>query len=178
MAKTNQPKGELTLKEQAAIQTATEENGLFIAHSLAGLAAPPVDLMDIEAVERRSMEYIADCQRTGAKVTPPGLALWLGISSNALTDWLTSYGTEEHRRSAQRIYQFLHAAFADNAVSGKTSPQLSIFLAKNWFGYRDSQTVETGQTLEKPKNLDELQREADALSDFEIIETQGKKGKK
>lgn len=168
----------LALRNEANLQAVIDENDLFIAHSLAGLTAPPVNLLDTEEIERRTMEYIADCKRTGTRVSPPGLALWLGITSSDLTDWLTTYGTEEHRRSAARIYQFLHSAFADNALAGKTSPQLSIFLAKNWFGYRDSQAIETAQTVEKRKSLDELAKEAEALPDFEIIETQGKKGRK
>ena len=72
----------------------------------------------------------------------------------------------------------MHSAFADNALAGKTSPQLAIFLAKNWFGYRDSTAIETAQTVERRKSLDELAKEAEALPDFEIIETQGRKGKK
>ena len=169
---------ELTVKEQAAIQTNAEENAMFITHSLAGLAAPPVDLMNTEEVERRSMEYIADCQRTGTRVSPPGLALWLGITSGDLTEWLTRYGDDDHRKSAARIYQFLHASFADNALAGKTSPQLAMFFAKNWFGYRDGAAIETAQTVEKRKSLDELAKEAEALPDFEIIETQTGKPKK
>lgn len=178
MARPKATKDELTVKEQAMLQTNAEENALYIAHSLAGLAAQPVDLMDTEEVERRSMEYIQDCVKTGTRVSPPGLALWLGITSSDLTEWLTTYGTEEHRKSAARIYQFLHASFADNALSGKTSPQLAMFFAKNWFGYRDSQAIETAATVEKRKSLDELAKEAEALPDFEIIETQGKKGRK
>lgn len=168
----------LAIRAEANEQAALEENGKFIGHSLAGLSAPPVNLLDSAEVEQRSMEYFADCIRTGTRVSPPGLALWLGITSGDLTEWLTTYGTEEHRRTAARIYQFLHSAFADNALAGKTSPQLAIFLAKNWFGYRDSTAIETAQTVERRKSLDELAKEAEALPDFEIIETQGRKGKK
>lgn len=169
---------ELALRSEAALQATIEENDLTITHSLAGLAAPPVDLMDIGEVERRTMEYIADCKRTGTRVTPPGLALWLGITSADLSEWLTNYGTEEHRRTAARIYQFLHSSFADNALTGKTSPQISMFFAKNWFGYTDAQRIETAQTVERRKSLDELAKEAEALPDFDIIETQNGKGKK
>lgn len=171
-------KEELAIRDEAKIQAIIEENDMVIEHSLAGLTAPPVNLMDIEEVERRTMEYITNCKITGTKVSPPSLALWLGITSADLVDWLTTYGTEEHRRTAARIYQFLHASFADNALLGKTSPQLSIFFAKNWFGYRDSQAIETAATVEKRKSLDELAKEAEALPDFEIIETQGRKGKR
>lgn len=178
MPRAKPTKEELAVRAEAELQAVLDENDMTIAHSLAGLAAPPVNLMDIEEVERRTMEYIADCQRTGMRVSPPSLALWLGITSKDLVDWLTADGTDEHRRTAARIYQFLHASFADNALAGKTSPQLAMFFAKNWFGYRDSQAIETAQTVEKRKSLDELAKEAEALPDFEIIETQGGKKKR
>ena len=162
----------LALRNEANVMAALAENDKTIEHSLAGLSRPPVNLMDIDEVEQRTMEYIADCKLTGNKPSPPGLALWLGITSADLTDWLTSYGTDEHRKTAARIYQFLHASFADNALQGKSSPALTIFLAKNWFGYTDAQRIETAQTVEKRKSLDELAKEAEALPDFEIIETQ------
>lgn len=37
---------------------------------------------------------------------------------------------------------------------------------------------ETAESVEKIRTLDELQKEAESLPDFEIIETQGKKGNK
>lgn len=169
-------------KETLEIQGELEMNASIIQHSLAGLSAAPVNLLDSTEVERRSLEYFADCVRSGAKVTPPGLALWLGITSSDLTDWLTTYGTEEHRKSAARIYQLLHSAFMDTALNGKQSPQLSMFLAKNWFGYTDAQRIETAQVVEKKKSLDELAREAAALPDGDVIDVQykevQKKGKK
>lgn len=176
MGRPKQSHNELTVKEQAQLATNAEENALHIAHSLAGLAVSPVNLMDSEEVWNRAMEYFQDCVQKGARVSPPGLALWLGITSADLVAWLTGDGTEEHRRTAARIYQFLHANFADNAMLGKTSPALAMFLAKNWFGYSDAQRVEAAETVEKRKSLDELAKEAEALPDFNIIDTQ--KGKK
>ena len=167
-------------KEQLEIANELEQNASIIQHSLQGLSAPPVDLLNSHDVEQRSLAYFADCARTGAKVTPPGLALWLGITSGDLTDWLTSLGTEDHRRTAARIYQFLHSAFADNALNGKQSPQLSMFFAKNWFGYRDASVIETAAVVDKKKSLDELAREAEALPDGDIIDVPFKevRGKK
>ncbi len=168
-------------KEALAIQTEMETNASIIQHSLAGLSAAPVNLLDTAEVERRSLEYFADCVRSGAKVTPPGLALWLGITSADLSDWLTALGTEDHRKSAARIYQLLHSAFMDTALTGKQSPQLSMFLAKNWFGYTDAQRIETAQVVERRKSLDELAAEAAALPDGDVIDVpfkEVKKGKK
>lgn len=165
-------------KEEAELQVELDANATIIQHSLAGLTAPPVNLMDTQEVEKRSLAYFADCTRTGAKVTPPGLALWLGITSADLSDWLTSVGTEEHRRTAARIYQFLHSAFADYALTGKQSSVLSTFLAKNWFGYRDASAVEIAQVVERKKSLDDLAREAAALPDGDVIDVQYKEVKK
>lgn len=177
MARPKQTKNELSVREQAQLATNAEENAVYIGHSLAGLAAQPVNLMDTEEVERRSMEFFQDCARTGTRVSPPGLALWLGITSSDLVNWLTDGGgTVEDRRSRARIYQFLHANWADNAMLGKMSPALAMFLAKNWFGYSDAQRMESAETVEKRKTLDELEAEANALPDTAIIETQ--KGKK
>ena len=169
-------------KEALEMQTELEQNAAIIKHTLAGLASRPVDLMNSKEVEQRALAYFADCATTGARVTPPGLALWLGITSVDLTNWLSDYGTEEHRKSAARIYQFLHSAFADAALTGKQSPQLSMFFAKNWFGYTDSQRIETAQVVEKKKSLDDLAKEAAALPDGDIIDATykevQKKGKK
>lgn len=168
-------------KEALEMQTELEQNAAIIKHTLAGLASRPVDLMNSKEVEQRAMAYFADCANTGARVTPPGLALWLGITSVDLTNWLSDYGTEEHRKSAARIYQFLHSAFADAALTGKQSPQLSMFFAKNWFGYTDSQRIETAQVVERKKSLDDLAKEAAALPDGDIIDATYKevqKGKK
>lgn len=165
-------------KEALEMQSELEQNATIIRHSLAGLSVKPVDLLDNKEVEQRALAYFADCAATGAKVTPPGLALWLGITSSDLTDWLTTYGTEEHRKSAARIYQLLHSAFMDTALNGKQSPQLSMFLAKNWFGYTDAQRIETAQVVEKKKSLDELAREAAALPDGDVIDVQYKEVKK
>lgn len=171
------PQTELAEREQAAIQANIDDNSLYIAHSLAGLSVPPVDLLNTEEVEQRAKDYIMDCQRTGTRVSPPGLALWLGITSQDLTNWLVDTGTDEHRKSAARIYQFLHSAFADYALAGKIPQQTSLFFAKNWFGYTDATRIETAQVVEKKLSLDELEKEAEALpDDFRIIETQqGKK---
>ena len=86
MPRAKPTKEELAVRAEAELQAVLDENDMTIAHSLAGLAAPPVNLMDIEEVERRTMEYIADCQRTGMRVSPPSLALWLGITPKDLVD--------------------------------------------------------------------------------------------
>ncbi len=162
----------------AKVQADRDENDLFIGHAWAALSRPPVDLSDPAEVEQRVTEYARSCRNSGLRPNPPALAAWPGITSNDLNEWLTGVGTEEQRKSAARIYQFLHQSFADMALAGKTSPQVAIFLAKNWFGYTDAQRLETASIVERRKSLDELAKEAEALPDGDIIEMEPKKGKR
>lgn len=178
MARPKLTQNELTVREQAQLATNAEENKVYIGHSLAGLAAQPVNLMDTEEVSQRAMQYITSCAENGTRVSPPGLALWLGITSTDLMNWLTDGGgTVEDRRNRARIYQFLHANWADNAMLGKMSPALAMFLAKNWFGYTDERRLESAETVERRKSLDELAKEAEALPDDFPIVGEGKRKK-
>lgn len=167
-------------REKEALSLNREENELFIGHAWAALSRPAIDLDDAKAVEQRVTEYALSCRNSGLRPNPPGLAAWLGITSAELGEWLVRPGTEEQRRMSARIYQFLHQSFADMALAGKTSPQVAIFLAKNWFSYTDATRIETA-SVERVKTLDDLAREAAALPDGDIIDAQVKdvkKGKK
>lgn len=165
----------------AKVQAERDENDLYIGHAWAALSRPPVDLTNTAEVEQRVTEYAMSCRNSGTRPNPPALAAWLGITSSDLNDWLTGMGDPEQRKTAARIYQFLHQSFADMALAGKSSPQVVIFLAKNWFGYTDAQRIETASVVERRKSLDELAKEAEALPDGDIIDVQAKevrKGKK
>lgn len=164
-------------RELRAINVSTEENDMYIGHAWAALSRPAVDLSNLEEVEKRVTEYVISCRNTGIKPNPPALAAWLGITSSDLTAWLTAAESDDHKRTAARIYQFLHQSFVDMALSGKASPQVVVFLAKNWFGYTDAQRIEA-TTVEKAKTIDELAKEAAALPDGDIIDAEIKEVKK
>ena len=168
-------------REQTMLQASRDENDAFIGHAWAALSRPPVDLMNPQDVEQRVTEYAMSCRASGLRPNPPALAAWLGITSDDLATWLTGVGTEEQRKTAARIYQFLHQSFADTALAGKVPSATVIFLAKNWFGYSDAVRLETASTVDRKKSLDELAKEAASLPDGDIIDVQAKdvkKGKK
>jgi hypothetical protein len=171
----------LAEREEAAVAANRAENDLFIGHAWAALSRPPVNLNDPTEVEQRVTEYALSCRASGLRPNPPALAAWLGITSDDLSTWLTGVGTEEQKRTAARIYQFLHQSFADTALAGKIPSATVVFLAKNWFGYSDAVRLETASTVERKKSLDELAKEAAALPDGDIIDAKVKdvkKGKK
>lgn len=171
----------LAEREEAAVAANRAENDLFIGHAWAALSRPPVNLNDPNEVEQRVTEYALSCRNSGLRPNPPALAAWLGITSDDLSTWLTGVGTEEQKRTAARIYQFLHQSFADTALAGKIPSATVVFLAKNWFGYSDAVRLETASTVDRKKSLDELAKEAAALPDGDIIDAKVKdvkKGKK
>ena len=168
----------LAEREEAAVAANRAENDLFIGHAWAALSRPPVNLNDPNEVEQRVTEYALSCRASGLRPNPPALAAWLGITSDDLSTWLTGVGTEEQKRTAARIYQFLHQSFADTALAGKIPSATVVFLAKNWFGYSDAVRLETASTVERKKSLDELAKEAAALPDGDIIDAKVKDVKK
>ncbi len=168
----------LAEREEAAVAANRAENDLFIGHAWAALSRPPVNLNDPADVEQRVTEYALSCRNSGLRPNPPALAAWLGITSDDLSTWLTGVGSEEQKRTAARIYQFLHQSFADTALAGKIPSATVVFLAKNWFGYSDAVRLETASTVDRKKSLDELAKEAAALPDGDIIEAKVKDVKK
>lgn len=161
-----------------------EQNAAYIDHAMAALTQDRVNIYKDDDVERRTVAYIQSCKLSGTRPHPPGLANWLGITQAELYDWLTDRQTDDHRHTAARVYQMLHQAWADHALSGKVSPQIAIFLGKNWFGYTDVNRIEVQPSMQKAIDLEKLAQEAAALPDGDIIDAeyveieQGKKRKR
>lgn len=147
-----------------------DENRTFVEHEINALNFPQVDIYDEDQVMQRLRLYISSCKRNNQRLTPPGLASWLGISTEELKDWMLDPGTEDHRRLAARIYEMLRASWADYALSGKTPASVAIFVAKNWFAMADVNRVADAPIVQKALDLDKLAAEAAALPDDGIIE--------
>lgn len=147
-----------------------EDNTLYVAHAIDALRYGPVDLYNEAQVYDRLKLYIGSCKRNGMRPTPPGLANWLGITTEELKEWLVEPGDPEHRRLATRLYEFLRASWADYALTGKTPPSIAIFVAKNWFAMSDTNKVADAPQVKTQLDLEKLAAEAAALPDSEIIE--------
>ena len=164
----------LTKKEKAGLITADgtdEEHGRFLAHAFIPFAGSgPVNLLDPAEIGARVGAYWESCQQSGIMPNPPGMAAWLGISQDQFREWLAGMGSIENRTLASRTYQMLHQSLIDRSLSGKVSPQLTMFLAQNWFGYQNKNAVELQQAAPSPPNLDKLAAEAAALPDGEVVD--------
>lgn len=147
-----------------------EDNAVYVAHAAEALRYDSVDLYDTDAVWKRLKLYINSCRATGMRPTPPGLANWLGVTSEELRDWMIDPGDPDHRRLATRLYEFLRASWADYALSGKTPASIAVFVAKNWFAMSDANKIAEAPQVKSQLDLEKLAAEAAALPDSDVID--------
>lgn len=173
---TKDPSGK-TVKELAKIDKAgkalmvQEETQMLLGHAFAPFAgAGPVNLLDHKSVERRIKAYWASCVESGAMPNPPGLAAYLGVSKEQFREWLAGMGTLENRALATKTYNLLEQTIIDHSLTGKLSPQLTMFYTQNWFGYQNKNALELQQAAPAPPSLDKLAAEAAALPDGDVVD--------
>lgn len=114
------------------------ENSRFIRFALASWDLPPIDISDPEQVKNRIGMYFEHCEQHDRKPQIVGMCNWLGISRDTLNSWVrgeTRQGT--HSDIIKKAVSFIEEMWADYMQSGKLNPASGIFLAKNWYGYKD-----------------------------------------
>lgn len=114
------------------------ENSRFIRFALASWDLPPIDISDPEQVKKRIGEYFQHCADNDRKPQIVGMCNWLGISRNTLHTWTTGeYRNNTHSDVIKKAVNFIEEMWADYMLNGKLNPASGIFLAKNWYGYKD-----------------------------------------
>jgi len=114
------------------------DNARFIRHALVAWNLPPIDISDPKQVENRIGEYFQYCSDNDRKPQIVGMCNWLGITRDTLNKWqngVTRPG--EHSDIIKRAVSMIEEMWADYMQSGKLNPATGIFLAKNWYGYKD-----------------------------------------
>ena len=81
------------------------------------------------------LQYCADNDRRPQIV---GMCNWLGISRSTLNTWKNEeYRTDTHSNIIKKAYNLMEEMWVDYMQNGKISPPTAIFLAKNFFNYKD-----------------------------------------
>lgn len=118
------------------------ENSRFIRHAMASWDLPPIDISDPEQVAKRLSEYFQYCADNDRKPQVVGMCNWLGISRNTLNTWKNGeYRSDTHSDAIKKAYGMLEEIWVDYMQNGKVSPPVGIFLAKNFWGYKDVSNV-------------------------------------
>lgn len=114
------------------------ENSKFIRFALASWDLPPIDISDPEQVKLRIGEYFRHCAENDRKPQIVGMCNWLGISRDTLNSWVRGeYRGTTHSDVIKKAVNFIEEMWADYMLNGKINPASGIFLAKNWYGYKD-----------------------------------------
>lgn len=114
------------------------ENSRFIRFALASWDLPPIDISDPEQVKNRIGMYFEHCAQNDRKPQIVGMCNWLGISRQALNEWRNGeMRAATHGDIIKKACAFIEEMWADYMLNGKLNPASGIFLAKNWYGYKD-----------------------------------------
>ena len=134
------------LKGNAAAMTMSDaepgDNSRFLRFALASWDLPPIDISDPEQVKERIGMYFRHCEQNDRKPQIVGMCNWLGISRETLNLWRNGeYRKDTHFDIVKKACNLIEEQWADYMQNGKINPASGIFLAKNWFGYRDATDV-------------------------------------
>ena len=152
------------------------DNARFIRYALASWDLPPIDISDPEQVKNRILEYLNYCAENDRKPQIIGMANWLGIHRDTLNEWkrgIVRRGT--HGDVVQKAIALLEEQWIDYMQCGKVNPAAGIFLAKNWFGYRDVQdvVVTPSAPYEAGSAEDVAKQYIDGMVGYETVDSDG-----
>lgn len=126
------------MKELSADTGEPGENSRFIRHAMASWGLPKIDISDPVQVEQRIGMYFQYCVDNDRKPQIVGLCNWLGISRETLSVWRNGeYRRDTHYDIVKKACAVIEEMWADYMQAGKLNPATGIFLAKNWYGYKD-----------------------------------------
>lgn len=114
------------------------DNARFVRYALASWDLPPIDISDPEQVKERIGMYLRHCAENDRKPQIVGMCNWLGITRETLNTWRNGeYRGGTHSDVIKKACALIEEMWADYMQSGKINPATGIFLAKNWYGYKD-----------------------------------------
>ena len=153
------PKGEgLYNIQQPDLKPGEIARDTEIAVRLASL--PQIDIKDAEQIRERCQQYFDFCQEVDQKPGIQGLCLALGVVRGTLINWENE--NSERGQVIIRAKQIIRYLLETWTTSGKLSPPVGIFWAKNIMGYKDNITIEAQAatpTLQAEKTPEEIAKQ-------------------
>ena len=114
------------------------DNARFVRQAMASWNLPPIDISDPEQVNDRLQQYFQFCVDNDKRPQIVGMCNWLGICRDTLNSWVRGeYRSDTHSDIIKKAYNMMEEMWVDYMQNGKISPPTAIFLAKNFFNYRD-----------------------------------------
>ena len=118
------------------------DNSRYLRQARVAMNLPPIDISDPKQVENRINDYLNYCEDHDKKPGMVELSLWLGVNRDTLKSWKRGeWRSTTHKQIIEKYVTLLEAQWTDYMLNNKVNPASGIFLAKNLFGYRDTQDV-------------------------------------
>ena len=118
---------------------------------------------NVEELKKRIDGYFSFCHDHELRPGVEGLSLALGISRQMFWRWCNNERGREWGDVCNSAKQALGAYLEAVSMNGKLNPATSIFLMKNWLGYKDS--VELTATNDR-QDLPDLSSVRERLPDI------------
>ena len=82
--------------------------------------------------------YLQHCADNDRRPQIVSLCNWLGITRETLNSWRNGeQRSSTHSDIIKKTYAIMEEMWTEYMQYGKISPPTAIFLAKNWYGYKD-----------------------------------------
>jgi len=126
----------LAAKDVELYNKALANNALKIRDSKLG---PP------EVVEERINEYFAICQETHQFPSIKALSLYIGVPFSVVKSYLND-PTSRYYNMLSVANDLCHVMLEQGAINNKVNPATYMFTAANYYGMKNTQSVEIGRT--------------------------------
>lgn len=148
------------LAEDGAENVEPGDNSRFVRYALASWNLPPIDISDAQQVEERLGMYFKYCMDNDRRPQVVGMCNWLGVSRDTVNTWKRGeYRNGAHSDIIRKAYDLMEEMWIDYMQSGKINPATGIFLAKNFFAYKDvADVVVTPNDPMKDLDADQARR--------------------
>lgn len=94
---------------------------------------------NIAELKQRIDDYFQFCADKDMRIGVESLSLSLGVSRVTFWNWCNNNGcSDEWSEVCQKAKQFVLTFLEQMSLSGRLNPATSIFLMKNWAGYKDT----------------------------------------
>lgn len=145
------------------------DNTRFLAHGMAVMRMPPIDIKDPVQLQRRVDEYFELCAVNDMKPTVKGFCNALRVPKQTLFEWRHgNFRKETHQAIICQAYDMLEELWENYMQNGKINPVSGIFLGKNNFGYSDKQEyVVTPNRQQETMDVATLEAKYAELPDYE-----------
>lgn len=135
------------------------------------LARKDSKLGTVEEVENRIAEYFDICGKTAQLPSIKALSLYIGVPYNVLKKYLND-PTSRYYDVLLRAQDACHVVIENAALNNKVNPAAYMFTAANFYGMKNTQSVEIGRSSAE-KDLAASRESINALKEMIEREKRG-----